>query len=195
MICPRCQHENPAGVKFCGECWARLESLCTACQVPNPPTNKFCHACGSPLTAAPPAVKGLLKRLLAGQRPGIQDVARELHLSTRTLQRRLTEQGHTFQQVLEDASRELARHYLVHSSLELNETAYLLATKTRIRSSARSTAGRVHRRASGGTYGRNHNRPNKRTVQRPEPVAAERGRMLLKDVVGGRRSLRAPAAC
>ena len=35
--------------------------------------------------------KGILKQLLAGQRPGIQDLARELHLSTRTLQRRLTE--------------------------------------------------------------------------------------------------------
>jgi len=31
--------------------------------------------------------KGILKRLLAGQRPGIDDLARELHLSTRTLQR------------------------------------------------------------------------------------------------------------
>ena len=70
--------------------------------------------------------KGTLKRLLAGQRPGIQDVARELRLSTRTLQRRLTEQGITFQRLLEDARRELARHYLLHSSLELNETAYLL---------------------------------------------------------------------
>jgi AraC-like DNA-binding protein len=71
-------------------------------------------------------VKGTLKRLLAGQRPGIREVARELHLSTRTLQRRLTEGGATFQQLLEEARRELARHYLVHSSLELNETAYLL---------------------------------------------------------------------
>jgi AraC-like DNA-binding protein len=70
--------------------------------------------------------KGILKRLLAGQRPGIQDLARELHLSTRTLQRRLTEQGITFQRLLEDARRELARHYLLNSSLELNETAYLL---------------------------------------------------------------------
>jgi AraC-like DNA-binding protein len=35
--------------------------------------------------------KGILKQLLAGQRPGIQDLARELHLSPRTLQRRLTE--------------------------------------------------------------------------------------------------------
>ncbi len=71
-------------------------------------------------------VKGILKRLLAGQRPGIHDVARELRLSTRTLQRRLREQGSTFQRMLEEARRELARHYLAHSSLELNETAYLL---------------------------------------------------------------------
>ena len=70
--------------------------------------------------------KGILKRLLAGQRPGIDDLARELHMSTRTLQRRLTEQGISFQRLLEDARRELARHYLLHSSRELNETAYLL---------------------------------------------------------------------
>ena len=70
--------------------------------------------------------KGILKQLLAGQRPGIQDLATELHLSTRTLQRRLAEQGITFQRLLDDARRELARHYLLHSSRELNETAYLL---------------------------------------------------------------------
>lgn len=70
--------------------------------------------------------KGILKQLLAGQRPGIQDLARELHVSTRTLQRRLTDQGVTFQRLLDEARRELARHYLLHSSRELNETAYLL---------------------------------------------------------------------
>jgi len=70
--------------------------------------------------------KGILKQLLAGQRPGIQDLARELHVSSRTLQRRLTEQGISFQRSLEDARRELAHHYLLHSSLELNETAYRL---------------------------------------------------------------------
>jgi AraC-like DNA-binding protein len=71
-------------------------------------------------------VKGILKRLLAGQRPGLEDVARELRLSMRTLQRRLTNEAATFQQLMEDARRELAQHYLLHSSLELNETAYLL---------------------------------------------------------------------
>jgi class 3 adenylate cyclase/tetratricopeptide (TPR) repeat protein len=50
MQCPRCQNENPAGVKFCGECGARLESPCPACQAANPPANKFCHQCGGPLT-------------------------------------------------------------------------------------------------------------------------------------------------
>jgi len=38
--------------------------------------------------------KGILKQLLAGQRPGIDDLARELHMSIRTLQRRLTEQAY-----------------------------------------------------------------------------------------------------
>jgi AraC-like DNA-binding protein len=71
-------------------------------------------------------VKGMLKRLLAGRRPGIEDVARELRMSPRTLQRRLAEDRTTFQQLVQEARRELARHYLLHSSLELNETAYLL---------------------------------------------------------------------
>jgi AraC-like DNA-binding protein len=71
-------------------------------------------------------VKGILKQQLPGRRPGIGDVARELRLSSRTLQRRLAEVGVTFQQLMQEARRELARHYLLHSSLELNETAYLL---------------------------------------------------------------------
>lgn len=71
-------------------------------------------------------VKGILKPLLAGRRPGIADVARALRTSSRTLQRRLAEDGATFQQLMQEARRELAHHYLLHSSLELNETAYLL---------------------------------------------------------------------
>jgi AraC-like DNA-binding protein len=71
-------------------------------------------------------VKVIIKRLLAGQRPGMLEVARELNMSPRSLQRRLTEDGVTFQKLLEEARRELAHHYLVHSSLELTQTAYLL---------------------------------------------------------------------
>ena len=71
-------------------------------------------------------VKATLKKILAGRRPELRAVARELRVSTRTLQRRLTGEQVTFQQLIAEARRELAQHYLLHSSLELNETAYLL---------------------------------------------------------------------
>ena len=71
-------------------------------------------------------VKHTLKRSLAGKRPTLPHVARELGMSARTLQRRLTEAQITFQQLVEDTRRELARHYLKHSAVELNEAAYLL---------------------------------------------------------------------
>jgi AraC-like DNA-binding protein len=63
---------------------------------------------------------------LTGNRPSIEDVARDLHMSARTLQRRLQEEGLSFQKVLDEARRQMARYYLGNSVLELNEAAYLL---------------------------------------------------------------------
>jgi class 3 adenylate cyclase len=57
MKCPRCQHANPSGVKFCGECGARLELQCPSCHTANPPTNKFCNDCGAPLAQVGTATK------------------------------------------------------------------------------------------------------------------------------------------
>jgi AraC-like DNA-binding protein len=71
-------------------------------------------------------VKQTLKRSLAGKRPTLFDVARELGMSARTLQRRLNDGDITFQQLVEDARRELAHHYLKQSSVELNGVAFLL---------------------------------------------------------------------
>jgi AraC-like DNA-binding protein len=71
-------------------------------------------------------VKGILKQFLVGQRPRLEDVARELRVGSRTLQRRLLAERLTFQSLVEEARREMAQHYLLHSALELNETAYLL---------------------------------------------------------------------
>jgi AraC-like DNA-binding protein len=71
-------------------------------------------------------VKHTLKRSLAGKRPTLQQIARELCTSTRTLQRRLTDADITFQQLVEETRRELAHHYLRHSTVELNEAAFLL---------------------------------------------------------------------
>src|SRR6516164_4396655 len=52
MQCPRCQHENPAGMKFCGQCAAPLASACPSCGAANPPGNKYCGQCAAPLTKA-----------------------------------------------------------------------------------------------------------------------------------------------
>lgn len=71
-------------------------------------------------------VKDTLRRSLAGKRPMLQDVAQELGMGARTLQRRLTDAGITFQQLVEETRRELACHYLKQRTVELNEAAFLL---------------------------------------------------------------------
>ncbi|HTS62294.1 MAG TPA: AraC family transcriptional regulator [Candidatus Acidoferrales bacterium] len=71
-------------------------------------------------------LKGVLKRFLAGRKPRLEDAAREMRVSARTLQRRLLDEGLSFQGLIEEARREMARHYLRQPSLELIDTAYLL---------------------------------------------------------------------
>jgi AraC-like DNA-binding protein len=70
--------------------------------------------------------KRVLKRLLGSQCVAIHEVAKELGMSSRTLQRRIGEEGTSFRQLLSDARRELARVYLLHPSLGLSKTAALL---------------------------------------------------------------------
>ena len=71
-------------------------------------------------------VRGAIQRRLTGKRPTIEDIAEDLHMSLRTLQRRLQNNGWSYQRVLEDARRQLTRYYLSNSVLELGEAAYLL---------------------------------------------------------------------
>jgi AraC-like DNA-binding protein len=71
-------------------------------------------------------VRGAIQQRLTGHRPTAGDVARELHMSSRTLQRRLQEAGSSFQRVLDESRHRMARYYLRNSVLELNEAAYLL---------------------------------------------------------------------
>jgi class 3 adenylate cyclase/tetratricopeptide (TPR) repeat protein len=54
MLCPQCHFENPAGMRFCGQCGAMLASLCPRCGAESPPGFKFCGECGSPLGSAKP---------------------------------------------------------------------------------------------------------------------------------------------
>jgi AraC-like DNA-binding protein len=72
------------------------------------------------------SVRIAVQQKLTGRRPTIEDIAGSLHISSRTLQRRLQDAGASFQRVLEEARHQLARYYLNNSVLELNEAAYLL---------------------------------------------------------------------
>jgi len=54
MKCPKCQFENPLGIKFCGKCGGRLEKVCPQCSSPNPPDFDFCGECGSDLATTSP---------------------------------------------------------------------------------------------------------------------------------------------
>jgi AraC-like DNA-binding protein len=71
-------------------------------------------------------VRIAVQQKLTGRRPTIEDIADALHISSRTLQRRLQDEGSSFHRVLEEARHQLARHYLSNSVLELHEAAYLL---------------------------------------------------------------------
>ena len=71
-------------------------------------------------------VRGAIQQRLTGHRPVVDDVAKHLHMSPRTLQRRLRDSGSNYQRVLEEARHQMARYYLSNSVLELAEAAYLL---------------------------------------------------------------------
>ena len=71
------------------------------------------------------AREAIIRRLPDGE-PRRTDVASELHLSERTLQRRLEDEGTSFQKLLDDTRRELAEQYLGRLHLSLGQTAYLL---------------------------------------------------------------------
>ena len=94
MKCPQCQFENPAGMKFCGQCGAKLSAVCPHCGTENPPAFKFCGECGSPLGAtvtepnAPPAVEPAQ----FPRRPAIQDYTPP-HLSDQVFQSRSALEG------------------------------------------------------------------------------------------------------
>jgi AraC-like DNA-binding protein len=71
-------------------------------------------------------VKWILLRLLGGHNPDLGEVAKDLGMSIRTLQRRMTEEGTSFRRLLSGARLELAKHYLLDPSLDVAETACLL---------------------------------------------------------------------
>ncbi|MGO4542502.1 helix-turn-helix domain-containing protein [Paenibacillus sp. 2TAB19] len=71
-------------------------------------------------------VKWIIKRSLTSGRPDIQAVARELRMSDRTLQRRLSSENTSFNNLLTEARHEQSREYLADLSLDIKEVAFLI---------------------------------------------------------------------
>jgi AraC-like DNA-binding protein len=67
----------------------------------------------------------IVRRLHLGE-PRREDIARSLAMADRTLQRRLHEEHTSFQQLLDDARRDLARKYLAEQRYTLGQVADLL---------------------------------------------------------------------
>lgn len=76
-------------------------------------------------SAARDVVDKILDLLPEGP-PSQQQVADALHVSNRTLQRKLREEGTSFSALLQDTRSQLARKYLGRGSRSVVETAYLL---------------------------------------------------------------------
>ncbi|MBC7923721.1 MAG: AraC family transcriptional regulator [Ferruginibacter sp.] len=71
-------------------------------------------------------VKRALVALLKRKYPSLEEVGAELKVSTRTLQRKLKEEGTTYQETVEAVQKELALAYLRDDHLTFSEIAYLL---------------------------------------------------------------------
>ncbi|HEX8283089.1 MAG TPA: AraC family transcriptional regulator [Pyrinomonadaceae bacterium] len=92
-------------------------------------------------------VREVIKEGLPGGEARIDAACRRLGVSPRTLQRKLREEGTTFQELLEDVQRALAEFYLRKSEVAICEVSYLTGF------SQSSTFHRAFRRWTGRTPG------------------------------------------
>jgi AraC-like DNA-binding protein len=67
-----------------------------------------------------------ISRYMRGLRPSVENVAKELCVSSRTLQRRLGEAGTSYQRLVDEVRQNTARKLLAGTNLETAEIAFLL---------------------------------------------------------------------
>jgi AraC-like DNA-binding protein len=120
-----------------GASWAGLALPREAWQIPlrrrDPVLRRMLQGQADAIAEGPAAVSGVLvdvRRALAVRLPRgeaeIEVVARHLGMSTRTLQRRLSSTGTSYQELLDVVRRESAEKCIADSSLSIGEIAYLV---------------------------------------------------------------------
>jgi AraC-like DNA-binding protein len=77
-------------------------------------------------TTARARVTSWINETIASGRTNIDDAARDLSVSARTLQRRLAEEGTSFHDLLREVRLKLSQHYLTRTALSIAEIAFLL---------------------------------------------------------------------
>jgi AraC-like DNA-binding protein len=123
--CPVRYDTDPSGLTFA------LETV----RQPLPAVNRelakandqILHDLASALTARSITARvrrEILHKLTSGK-PSAKDVAKELALSPRTLQRKLQEEGTTFQEVSDNARKDLAQQYVRSGKHDLHAITYL----------------------------------------------------------------------
>ena len=71
-------------------------------------------------------VRNILVKGMSGKRLSVDIVARELRIGVRTLQRRLEDEGTTYQRLLDEVRQSTARHLLAATDLDTGEIAFVL---------------------------------------------------------------------
>lgn len=126
----------PAPVQF-GTPYSALRLPATVLDLPIPTADPQLLALLEPHAAAllarlhelptlPDRVRHELLRLLVQSEPTLVAVAAALNLSPRILQLQLRQDGHNYQQLLDEVRRELAERHLRDNSLSVKDIAFLL---------------------------------------------------------------------
>jgi AraC-like DNA-binding protein len=95
-------------------------------------------------------VENATSTLLPHGRVLVEDVARSLGMSARTLARKLSDEGLNFTEILQQLRRDLAVRYLDDRKLHVSKIAWLLGFQEVTHSRMRSSAGPERRRARCG---------------------------------------------
>ena len=91
---------------------------------------KFCEEALSRRSARPSSLRTTVENAIVPLLPhglvSFEEIARRLGMSRRTLARRLSSEGLTFSDVLQDLKVHLAKHYLADRTLSISQIAWLL---------------------------------------------------------------------